>query len=203
MSARPEAEPPAVDTGSDMPDEYFAAMYADDIDPWKFDSSWYERRKYQISLALLSRPRYRRVLEPGCSNGSLTTLLADRCDELIAFDLHAGSVETARARVVERSHVTVRRERFPAFWPDGTGDLVVWSEVAYYLGTDSARRAIDGLDTWLEIGGDLLAVHYTGPTNYPRPGAEIVPWLDQVEWLERQSRCVDTDFEAALWTRRG
>jgi cyclopropane fatty-acyl-phospholipid synthase-like methyltransferase len=196
MSSTVEPEPT-----SDMPDEYFTSMYADDLDPWGFDTSWYEQRKYEISLALLPRQRYRSAIEPGCSNGALTRRLADRCDRLIAFDLHAGAVEEARRRLAGQPHVEVRHERFPDYWPDDTGDLVVWSEVAYYLGDDNGRRAIDRLDDWLELDGHLLSVHYTGPTNYPRAGADIAPWLDELDWLEPTSRCVDAAFEAVVWTR--
>jgi SAM-dependent methyltransferase len=185
----------------DMPFEYFDAIYGDEADPWGFDTSWYERRKYQISVGLLPRGKYRRALEPGCSIGALTELLADRCDELIAFDFHPSSVERARSRTANRPAVHVLRQTFPDYWPDGTGDLVVWSEVAYYLNVDGARAAIDGLDRWLEPGGDLLAVHYTGETNYPRPGRAIVPWLDAVPFLERRTCCTDTSFEAGVWTR--
>lgn len=186
---------------SDMPFEYFAAVYADDADPWGFDTSWYERRKYRISLGLLTRATYRRALEPGCSIGALTELLADRCDELIAFDFHPPSVERARSRTSDRPGVAVLQETFPDYWPDGGGDLVVWSEVAYYLNGDGARAAIDGLERWLEPGGDVLAVHYTGATNYPRSGRAIAPWLDEVPFLERRALCVDSSFEAGVWTR--
>ncbi len=184
-----------------MAHDYFDAMYADDSDPWRFDTSWYERRKYQIALSLLPRQRYRRALEPGCSIGSFTELLATRCDELVAFDFHEPSVVNARDRLADAPQVHVRHETFPGFWPEGTGDLVVWSEVAYYLNTRGASRAIAGLQNWLEPGGDLLAVHYTGATNYPRPGAEIATWLDSVGWLERTVECIDPSFEAGVWTR--
>lgn len=189
------------DEASGVPLGYFDAMYAEDDDPWGFDSAWYERRKYALTLALLPRHRYRRALEPGCSIGSLTELLAARCDELIAFDFHESSVERARRRLSDRSNVEVRQEVFPRFWPDDGGDLVVWSEVAYYLGDDGARAALDGLDRWLEPGGDLIAVHFTGETDYPRSGRSIGTWLDGVPWLELRTRCVDESFDARVWTR--
>lgn len=37
------------------------------IDPWDFESRWYEQRKYALSAAMLPKPRYRRAFEPGCS----------------------------------------------------------------------------------------------------------------------------------------
>lgn len=180
---------------------YFDSMYSSAVDPWEFDTSWYEQRKYDLSLALLPHRRFRRALEPGCANGALTERLADRCDELIAFDFIAEPVDRARARLAAHAHVDVRCETFPTYWPSGTGDLVVWSEVAYYLNVHGARKAIDGLFDWLQPGGTLLAVHFTGQTNYPRSGEAITVWLDSISWLERTAHLVDERFEAGTWRR--
>ncbi|MEO9256146.1 MAG: hypothetical protein ABI305_11425, partial [Tepidiformaceae bacterium] len=65
-------------------DEYFETMYSQDDDPWRFESSWYERRKYDLTLAALPRQRYGRIFEPGCSLGVLSEGLAARGDELIS-----------------------------------------------------------------------------------------------------------------------
>ena len=51
---------------------YFDDMYAANRDPWSLASRWYEQRKYAVTLACLTRPRYRRAFEPGCSIGVLT-----------------------------------------------------------------------------------------------------------------------------------
>jgi SAM-dependent methyltransferase len=184
-----------------MDDAYFVQMYATDPDPWGFDSSWYEQRKYALTLAALPERRYERAVEPGCANGAFTALLADRCDRLYAYDLLDATVERARRRLAHRGHVDVRRERFPGWWPDGSGDLVVWSEIAYYLDGKGADEVINGLDRWLRPGGDLVAVHYTGATNYPRTGAAIGAWLDEVPFLERTTTLSDPQFDLGVWRR--
>ena len=185
----------------DTPIDYFSAMYADDDDPWGFDRHWYEQRKYALTLAALPHRRFDRALEPGCANGALTELLAPRCDHLIAFDFEPSAVARARQRLESHAHVDVVNARFPDCWPHGGGDLVVWSEVAYYLDSDSADRALVGLDSWLAPGGTLIAVHYTGDTNYPRHGSAIGPWLDSAGFLQRTTTVVDESFELGVWTR--
>ncbi|MDU6160614.1 MAG: class I SAM-dependent methyltransferase, partial [Acinetobacter sp.] len=62
---------------------YFEDLYRHNSDPWGYDFHWYEARKRQICLALLTKPRYLKVLEVGCSNGHLSFHLAQRADELL------------------------------------------------------------------------------------------------------------------------
>jgi hypothetical protein len=45
---------------------YFDEIYRSDPDPWKFESSWYEERKYALTVAALPERRYRSAFEPGC-----------------------------------------------------------------------------------------------------------------------------------------
>lgn len=181
---------------------YFADMYAGDTDPWGFDTLFYEQRKFDLTCAALPRPRYRRGVEPGCSNGALTERLAGRCTALIAFDILGEVVERARERLRPVPHVEVRQEAFPEYWPAGTGDLVVWSEVAYYLTAAGLRTAKDGLAQWLEPGGTLVAVHYTAATNYPQRGDQIGPWLDDLAFLRRLTIHHDPLFNLGVWERR-
>ncbi len=181
---------------------YFEEQYEHHDDPWGFDSTWYERRKYACTLAALPAARYRRGVEAGCANGALTEGLAARCDALIAFDLIPTAVERARARLSRQTHVTLDVGELPGYWPDGTGDLVVWSEVAYYLTDEGAAVALAGLERWLDPGGVLVAVHYTGETDYPRPGSSIGPWLDATPFLDREVALRDPSFELGIWRRR-
>jgi len=185
-----------------MDRSYFERLYGQSPDPWGFDTLWYERRKYALTVATLPLERYRRAVEPGCANGALTELLAPRCDELIAYDMIDEAVLRATERLHALSHVEVRRERFPQWWPSGTGDLVVWSEIAYYLDEQDGERALTGLDRFLEPGGHLAAVHYTGTTNYPRRGVDIAPWLDGVGFLQRLVTHRDATFELGVWERK-
>lgn len=181
---------------------YFEDMYEGTPDPWGFDTAWYEQRKYELTIAALPRPRFRRALEPGCSNGALTEMLAARCDNIVAFDFITSAVDTARQRLAGLDNVVVAEATFPTFWPAGHGDLVVWSEVAYYLTDTGAKLALRSLDRWLAADGHLVSVHYTGPTNYPRAGGDIVPWLDSCHFLNRITHLTDPDFELGVWSRR-
>ncbi|MEN0077090.1 MAG: SAM-dependent methyltransferase [Paracraurococcus sp.] len=156
--------------GQSLDAAYFDAIYAADADPWRFASSDYERAKYAATLAALPRPRYGRAFEIGCSIGVLTAQLAARCDALLAVDLAEAALAAARARCAGLPQVTFRRMAVPGDWPEGGFDLILLSEVVYYLDTTDLARLASRVAGALHPGGEALLVHWTGETDYPLSG---------------------------------
>lgn len=142
------------------PAGYFEAMYAASRDPWSLSSRWYEQRKHALTVAALTREHYRSAFEPGCSVGALTALLAPRCDRLLATDRVPEAVRIARAGLEERPGLRVEWGTVPDGWPDGRFDLVVLSEVGYYLDEAGLDRLIGAVTGSLEQDGELVAVHW-------------------------------------------
>ncbi len=154
--------------------EHFDQLHAADEDPWKVTTSWYERRKRAITMAALPRERYRNAFEPGCSIGALTELLAPRCDHLLALDAAPAAVDRCRARTGGVANVTVAQGRLPNDWPDTRFDLVVLSEVLYYLAADDVAATVDRAVAALEPGGHLVAVHWLQVADdFRTPGVEV------------------------------
>lgn len=137
---------------------HFEQLYDDAVDPWQLAEREYERRKYALTVASLPNRRYVRAFEPACSIGVLTALLADRCDAVLATD-PASSLDEARRRVPDQT-VTFARGSVPHDWPTGSFDLIVLSELLYYLDErqrlDVLARALDSL----EPQGHLVLVHW-------------------------------------------
>jgi trans-aconitate methyltransferase len=159
-----------------LPESYFDDLYAASPDPWGFASRWYEQRKRALTLALLPAPRYASAFEPGCSIGVLTRELATRCDDLLATDVSAAAVHATRARCADLPHVRVEQGGLPVGWPPDVPDLVVLSEVAYYLEAHEARevaRRAARSDT-------VLAVHWRHHVaDYPLGGDEVHKMLGE------------------------
>jgi SAM-dependent methyltransferase len=156
---------------------------------------WYERRKYAITVAVLPRERYRSGLEPGCSTGELTRLLAARCDRLLAFDFAESGVDSARRAVSEMPHVAVERRALPADLPPGSFDLIVVSEVLYYLSAPDLARTVDGMTACLDVGGDLVAVHHRARDRcYGYDGHNVHAALAARPGLYEVARYDDDDF---------
>lgn len=157
-----------------LPAAFFDRMYAGGRDPWEFDTRFYERRKREIVLASLPHERYRRAFEPGCATGALTALLAPRCDQLLALEVNAWARARARERLAGSPGVTVQAGALPGHWPAGPLDLVVLSEVLYYLDPAALELTLGALAGALAPGGTVLAVHWRHPVaDYPQSGDAV------------------------------
>jgi cyclopropane fatty-acyl-phospholipid synthase-like methyltransferase len=152
--------------------EYFDALYAADPDPWNFAASPYERAKYALTLNAMPKPRYRLALEVGCSIGVLTRSLASRCDAVVAVDAVAAPLVEARRRCADLPGVRFEQMFVPDEWPDGVFELILLSEVVYYLGRADVARLAMRVTRTLPKGGSVILVHWTGPTDYPLSGDE-------------------------------
>jgi SAM-dependent methyltransferase len=163
---------------------YFDELYKSSDDPWHLREGWYEHRKRSLTLALLPRPRYRNAFEPGCANGELTAALASRCDALLAADLHETAVRLARERVAGLPQVCVEQRRVPQQWPTEAGpfELIVISELAYYLDAADLETLAARIAASLTPDGTLLACHWR------RPFAEALASADAAHALF-DSRC--------------
>ncbi|ANY10452.1 hypothetical protein AFB00_27265 [Pseudonocardia sp. HH130630-07] len=156
------------------PPELFADRYRADPDPWQVRTSAYERRKREVVLASLPRRRYAFAAEPGCGVGELTRELARCCDRLVASDVVAEAV-AATAEVAAGDGVQVLRSDLDdeRAVPDGV-DLVVLSEVLYYLPEERLRAVLDRVAAALAPGGDLAVVHWRHwPPEAPADPAEV------------------------------
>jgi SAM-dependent methyltransferase len=145
-----------------LPGSYFDGLYAAADDPWSLRSRWYEQRKYAVTTAVLPRARYADALEVGCSVGELTAALADRCDRLVAWDVSATAVERARARTAGLPGVRIEQRAMPGDRLPPS-DLLVLSEVLYYLGADDLAAVLAQLPDAVAPGGTLVAVHWRHP----------------------------------------
>ena len=182
---------------------WFEALYRDQGDPWHFETSAYEHAKYDHTLESLPAPHFASVLEIGCANGVLTERLAPRCGRLLAVDVSPTALDAARKRCAGLPQVVFEERRMPADPPEGCFDLVLLSEVIYYLDGDDLARLADFLREALPIGGHVLLVHWTGETDYPTSGdeavAELRKKLDGAIVMVREER--REQYRLDLWRR--
>lgn len=168
-----ETDPTGTETGrrpTSLDTDYFKGMYATDPDPWRFATSDYERAKYAATLASLPRPRYASGLEVGCSIGVFTHQLCPRCDTLVGIDVVPSVLDAARARCADCPNARFKLAAVPGDWPEGRFDLILISEVAYYLDRADLARLVARVESALLPDGDVVLVHWLGVTHYPLSG---------------------------------
>jgi len=196
-------------SGETLGGGHFDELYQQSADPYSFATRWYERRKYAVSLALLPWPRYRSGFEPGCSIGELTALLAPRCETLLSCDGAAAAVATAKARVEEFPQVSVEQRTLPGDWPQDAEagapfDLIVLSELLYYLSDEDLARTVGQVVDSLAPGGTLLAVHWRRPVAFhPQTGDEAHAALAARPELTLRADHREPDFLAQVYLRAG
>lgn len=149
---------------------YFESAYAGSVDPWNLVSA-YEQRKYALTLASLPRQSYASAFEPGCSIGVLTGLLAQRCERIIATDGVAAPLREVARRAPS---ALVDVGTIPADWPAGSFDLIVLSEVMYYLTAADRRHVLERVRHSLLSGGHLLVVHWRHPFEEAECDGDVV-----------------------------
>ncbi len=157
---------------SSLQPAYFEALYGATPDPWNFRSSDYESAKYAATLRALGRGRYGNALEIGCSIGVFTRQLAARCDHLLALDASQTALAEARRECAGLPRVELRCGLVPRDFPSGRFDLIVMSEVLYYLVPGDVDTLAQACLAALRPGGEMLLCHWLGETDYPLSGDE-------------------------------
>ncbi|GIL36582.1 bifunctional PIG-L family deacetylase/class I SAM-dependent methyltransferase [Phycicoccus sp. DTK01] len=182
----------------------FDAMYDDGEDPWGFHGSFYERRKRDLTLAVLPRERYEHVLEIGCATGVLTRLLAERADRVTATDVSARALDLARREAP--THVTWVLGRVPEALPDDGSredvvDLAVLSEVGYFLRPTELLETLRCVRSALSSSGEVLLVHWRHATeDVPLDGPLVHEVAASVlEDLPHRLHLEDDDVVVDLW----
>lgn len=183
------------------PAAIFEEHYRRSDDPWGFRSRWYERRKRALLCACLPAERFENAWEIGCSNGELAAALAPACDRLLATDGNAIAVGIARDRLSEFSTVRVQQMWIPEAWPEERFDLVVLSEMAYYLDAAALTQFCGKLISSISPTGHFVACHWrpriadgaiTGDEAHDLM-TPLLPWQKTVRHFE-------DDFRLEIWS---
>ena len=212
-------------------ESYFDALYNDNTDPWQYQTRWYEKRKRDMCLAILPQSQYDNGIELGCGNGVFSELLAQRCQALVSIDGNHQAVKLAKERLAELPHVKVIQgvipnrlltlkdavvEAYPLLNETSTMqepfNLIVISEILYYLSPNDIDMVIAWTQQNLAIGGTLLCCHWryaikgfamTGETVHQRLRLAFNLTNNEKHQVEfnHQSQMVDSDFLLDVWQR--
>ncbi len=157
-----------------LPEQYFDDVYRANTDPWNFEGSNYEKQKYAATIASLPKKRYKNIFEIGCSIGVLTSLLARHSSHLLAVDAAEAPLIVARQRLKNLTGIDIKKMAVPQEFPSEGFELIVLSEVAYYLNDKDLSTLRDKIVKQLLDGGHLVMVHWTPVVHdYPQTGDAV------------------------------
>lgn len=179
----------------------FETRYQRDPDPWGYRDSDYERAKYAATLRACGRGPFASALELGGSIGVFSAQLAPRCRALTTLDFAPTAVRTARRALRRYPHIDVRLGVVPDAIPDGPNDLVVASEILYYLAPAALETTLARLGEVL--AGRLVIAHWR-PVGAERPhtAAEVHDRVGSLSWLRAvEDRSTDDYLLHALERR--
>lgn len=189
---------------------HFQQLYEKDDDPWQVRQRWYEQRKRNLLLASLPEQRFRHVFEPGCGNGELTAALVRRADHLTASDGSTAAVRLTRRRIDgivnangDAASAAVLCQRVPESWPENVAfDLIVISEMAYYLTNIELHALRDRCINTLTLNGALVLCHWRHPFADRLLETDAIHHaFDASPQLHRISHHEEPDFLLDVWSR--
>lgn len=157
-----------------LTEKYFEDVYAANDDPWDFETSEYEAEKYTETIKSLPRENYKNAFEIGCSIGVLSEKLAAKCERILAVDVSEKALEKAEARCKNLLQITFKKISFPQEFPEDFFDLVLISEVGYYLAPEDWAEATEKVFAHLSENGQIALVHWLPEVHdYPQTGDEV------------------------------
>jgi SAM-dependent methyltransferase len=152
----------------------FEERYRADLDPWHTLTDPYESDKRERTLVACGEGPFASVCDLGAGTGLLAAALARHCEQLLALDGAPTAVAEAQRRLAPFPHAEARVATLPDGLPTGPLDLVVASEILYYLDDDAFRAVLEWLPNALVRGGRCVAVHWIGSAPDLRRGADDV-----------------------------
>lgn len=146
-----------------MPHQYdrhhFETLFAKSADPWLYTHA-YEQTKYEQTLSLLQSLRVERCLELACAEGHFTQQLAPLVKQLVAADISKVALERAANRCAGLSNIVYQQLDINEDPIEGSYDLIVCSEVLYYMGgIDELKLVAKKISHAVVPGGHLLMAH--------------------------------------------
>jgi Nodulation protein S (NodS) len=167
-----------------MTAEDFEARYRADPDPWGYLASYYELRKYAATLEACGPGPFACALELGGSIGVFSAMLAPRCERLVTVDVSPTAVARARSRLAGHAAAEPIVGPIPAAVPHLPFDLVVASEILYYLSDEDLAATLSLLQRGMVAGAPLVAVHWRPPgPERARDAAQAHAALSREPWL--------------------
>ncbi|ACF14311.1 Methyltransferase type 12 [Chloroherpeton thalassium ATCC 35110] len=147
---------------SKLPDFFLPAVfnwfYKFSSDPFDLEKSDYEAHKFALVAKCVQEIHVKNALDIGCGTGVLTEKISHFCTHILGIDFSTEAIETAKNRCAGQSNIRFLAADIRAFQPPETYDLVLCSEVLYYVGEPDLEKFLGLLHVALSENGRLIVV---------------------------------------------
>lgn len=146
----------------------FDAHYKRYTNPFSLKGKKYEKQKLSDTLRLISAPHIEIAIDYGCGIGDASIALSGRANRILSIDGSAVALERLGARIMGRrlKNIELRHATIDDPWPIATAeraDLILASEVLYYLSASELRAIGPLFRSSLRDEGRMLTCHYRKP----------------------------------------
>jgi len=142
-------------------EKHFEELYRKKPDPWNYEHYDFEKEKYQKTLKAIPDDVHT-VWEVGSSEGVFTQILLEKGKNVLGVDISETALQRARKRV-KQCNDTIRLQKLDITREDVDGifDLILASEILYYLGGKNVLLPLEEkFYRHLRPGGYLLLCHF-------------------------------------------
>jgi SAM-dependent methyltransferase len=138
----------------------FDLKFRGNVDPWNYRHSRFEHQKRKVLIEACGCAKRGRGLELACANGETTRELSQLCLKLTAIDGSPTALAEAQRRHGHIQGLKFLRASLPTEMPKGPFDLIVVSEIAYYLRSHDLARLARNLPYALAPGGRVIVLDH-------------------------------------------
>ena len=137
--------------------EHFDRVYAAvSRDAWGYERAEFATRRFQFLLQMLPPSPVSAALEVGCAEGQFTRVLAQHAEHVLACDISESAIERARQTCLGLHNVRFMCMDIRKGLPDEPLDLILFSDVLYYLSKREVIRVLEDSARSLRPGGFLM-----------------------------------------------
>ena len=173
-------------------------------DPWDYRNP-YESVKYDQTIGLLDNRHFHCALEIACAEGEFTRRLSPLCDTILATDIAPSAVERAAAHLADLANVRCKRLDLLTDPLPSVYDLIVCSEVLYYLDDEAIlSRFCTKVAECLLPGGWFVTAH--AKLTVDEPDRTGFGWPHQFgatgigrAFANTQGLVADAEFETPIY----
>lgn len=138
----------------------FERLYLETPDPWNYQSSPYERSKYEyvLACALKCRSANASVLEVGCSVGVFSRMLAEHFETVTGIDVSKEALTAAAHYNRDVKKARFIHSNLQSFEAGEQYDVIFCAEILYYIAEKDVEIVCARLEKLLSARGIIVLV---------------------------------------------